>query len=102
METRSKKPKENDEMDGKISKAVCGMSDVNDDKCDDVSINSMSSGQLSTSRLGLGKALLRKRNLEIRLELEWQLKMLDLQEEVDMAELECKVMEDGSQLPVDK
>ncbi|VDO75005.1 unnamed protein product, partial [Schistosoma margrebowiei] len=39
METRSKRLKENDEMDSKISKAVCGMSDVNDDKCDDVSIN---------------------------------------------------------------
>ncbi|VDP45584.1 unnamed protein product, partial [Schistosoma margrebowiei] len=39
METRSKRLKENDEMDSKLSKAVCGMSDVNDDKCDDVSIN---------------------------------------------------------------
>ncbi|VDP62908.1 unnamed protein product [Schistosoma curassoni] len=63
METRSKRPKENDEMDGKISKAVSGMSDVNDDKCDDVSINSMYSGQLTTSRLRLGKALLRKKYL---------------------------------------
>ncbi|VDP46373.1 unnamed protein product [Schistosoma curassoni] len=35
METRRKRPKENDEMDGKISKAVCGMSD-DDDDVDDV------------------------------------------------------------------
>ncbi|CAH8623863.1 unnamed protein product, partial [Schistosoma bovis] len=102
METRSKRLKENDEMDGKTSKAVCGMSDVNDDKCDDVSLNSMSSSQLSTSRLKLDKALLRKRNLEKRLELERQLKMLDLQEEVDIAELECKAIEDDERLPVDK
>ncbi|CAH8428835.1 unnamed protein product [Schistosoma haematobium] len=102
METRSKRLKENDEMDGKIPKAVCGMSDVNDDKCDDVSLNSMSSSQLSASRLKLDKALLRKRNLEKRLELERQLKMLDLQEEVDIAELECKAIEDDGRLPVDK
>ncbi|KAH9585976.1 hypothetical protein MS3_00007053 [Schistosoma haematobium] len=102
METRSKRLKENDEMDGKISKAVCGMSDVNDDKCDNVSINSMSSSQLSTSRLKLDKALLKKRNLEKRLELERQLKMLDLQEEVDIAELEYKAIEDDERLPVDK
>ncbi|CAH8607264.1 unnamed protein product [Schistosoma guineensis] len=102
METRSRRLKENDEMDGKTSKAVCGMSDVNDDKCDDVSLNSMSSNQLSTSRLKLDKALLRKRNLEKRLELERQLKMLDLQEEVDIAELECKAIEDDERLPVDK
>ncbi|VDP48322.1 unnamed protein product [Schistosoma curassoni] len=101
METRSKRLKENDEMDGKISKAVCGMSDVNDDKCD-VSINSMSSSQLSTSRLKLDKALLRRRNLEKRRELERKLKMLDLQEEVDIAELECKAIEDDERLPVDK
>ncbi|CAH8599139.1 unnamed protein product [Schistosoma guineensis] len=102
METRSRRLKENDEMDGKTSKAVCGMSDVNDDKRDDVSLNSMSSSQLSTSRLKLDKALLRKRNLEKRLELERQLKMLDLQEEVDIAELECKAIEDDERLPVDK
>ncbi|CAH8572859.1 unnamed protein product [Schistosoma guineensis] len=102
METRSKRLKENDEMDGNISKAVCGMSDVIDDKCDDVSLNSMSSSQLSTSRLKLDKALLRKRNLEKRLELERQLKMLNLQEEVDIAELECKAIEDDGRLPVDK
>ncbi|VDO90969.1 unnamed protein product [Schistosoma curassoni] len=65
METRSKRPRENDELDGKISRAACGMYDVNDDKCD-VSINSMSSSQLSTSRLKLGKALLREKNLEKR------------------------------------
>ncbi|VDP46235.1 unnamed protein product [Schistosoma margrebowiei] len=91
METRSKRLKENDEMD-----------DVNDDKCDDVSINSMSSSQLSTSRLKLDKALLKKRNIEKRLELERQLKMLDLQEEVDIAELKCKAIEDDERLPVDK
>ncbi|VDO61909.1 unnamed protein product, partial [Schistosoma margrebowiei] len=102
METRSKRLKENDEMDTKISKAVCGMSDVNDDKCDDDSINSMSSSQLSNSRLKLDKVLLRKKNLEKRLELERQLKMLDLQEEVDIAELECKAVEDEERLPVDK
>ncbi|CAH8603982.1 unnamed protein product [Schistosoma curassoni] len=120
METRSKRLKENDKMDGKIPNAVCGMSDendkmdgkipnavcgmsdVNDDKCDDVSLNSMSSSQLSISRLKLDKALLRKRDLEKRLELERQLKMLDLQEEVDIAELECKAIEDDERLPVDK
>ncbi|VDP02668.1 unnamed protein product, partial [Schistosoma curassoni] len=99
METRSKRLKENDGMDGKIPNVVCGMSDVNDDKCDDVSRNSMSSSQLSTSRSKLDKALLRKRNLEKRLELERQLKMLDLQEEVDIAELECKAIEDDERLP---
>uniref|UniRef100_A0A095ASU4 Uncharacterized protein n=1 Tax=Schistosoma haematobium TaxID=6185 RepID=A0A095ASU4_SCHHA len=77
------------------------MSDVDDDKCD-VSINSMSSNQLSTSRLRLGNALLRMKNLEKRLELGRQLKMLDLQEEIDMAELECKFIEDDNQLRVDK
>ncbi|VDP47459.1 unnamed protein product [Schistosoma mattheei] len=102
METRSKRLKKNDEMDGNISKAVCGMSDVNDDKCDDVSLNSMSSSQLSTSRLKLDKALLRKRTLEKGLELERQLKMLDLQEEVDIAELEYKAIEDDERLLVDK
>ncbi|CAH8508880.1 unnamed protein product [Schistosoma rodhaini] len=102
METRSKRQKENDELDGKISRAVCGMYDVNDDKCDDISLNSISSSQLSTSRLKLDKALLRKKNLEKRLELERQLKMLDLQEEVDMAELECNVIKDDERLPVDK
>ncbi|CAH8503250.1 unnamed protein product [Schistosoma haematobium] len=89
-------------MDGKILKAVCGMSGVNDDERDDVSINSMSPGQRSTTRLKLGKALLRKKNLEKRLELERQLNMLDLQDVVDMAELECTVMEDDNQLSVDK
>ncbi|VDP33503.1 unnamed protein product [Schistosoma curassoni] len=79
-------------MDGKISKAVCGMSGVNDDKRDD----------LITTRLKLRKALLRKKNLEKRLELERQLNMLDLQEVVDMAGLECKAMEDDNQLSVDK
>ena len=64
METRSKRQRENDELDDKISRAVCGMYDVNDDKCDDISLNSMSSSQLSTSRLKLDKALLRKRKLE--------------------------------------
>ncbi|VDO90558.1 unnamed protein product [Schistosoma curassoni] len=102
METRSKRQGENDELDGKISRAVCGMYDVNDDKCDDVSINSMSSSQLSTSRLKLDKALLRKRNLEKRPELKRQLKMLNLQEEVDIAELECKAIEDDERLHVDK
>ncbi|CAH8593460.1 unnamed protein product [Schistosoma rodhaini] len=102
METRSKRQRENDELDGKISRAACGMYDVNDDKCDDVSLNSMSSSQLTTSRLKLDKALLRKRNLEKRLELERQLKMLDFQEEVDIAELECNVIKDDERLPVDK
>ncbi|CAI2732197.1 unnamed protein product [Schistosoma spindalis] len=102
METRSKKPKENDEMDGKISKAVCGMSEFIDDKRDDISVNSMSSAQFSTSRLRLDKALLKKKILEKRLELERQLKMLELQEEVDMAELECKVIENDNRLPVDR
>ncbi|VDP69436.1 unnamed protein product [Schistosoma curassoni] len=89
-------------MDSKTSKAVCGMSDVNDDKCDDVGLNSMSSSQLSISRIKLDKALLRKRNLEKRLELERQLKRLDLQEEVDIAELECNVINGDERLPVDK
>ncbi|CAH8581122.1 unnamed protein product [Schistosoma guineensis] len=97
---RSKRPKENDEVEGKIYKAVRGMSDFTDDKRDDVSINNMSSDQLSTSRLNLGKALLRKKNLQKKVELESQLKMLDLQEEVDVAELECKVIEDDKPLPV--
>ncbi|CAH8553368.1 unnamed protein product [Schistosoma turkestanicum] len=102
METRSKRLKEQDEMDGKYSKAVCGMSDVNDDKLDDISVNSKSSSQFSTSRFKLDKALIKKKNLEKRLELEKQLKMLELQEEVDMAELECKLIENDNQLSVDK
>ncbi|VDO96435.1 unnamed protein product [Schistosoma margrebowiei] len=46
METRSKRLKENDEMDSKISKAECGMSDVNDDKCDDNNNNLFSNNRL--------------------------------------------------------
>ncbi|VDP74835.1 unnamed protein product [Schistosoma curassoni] len=89
METRSKRQRENDELDGKIFRAVCGK----DDKCDNVNNNSIFSGQLSYSRLKLDWALLRKRNLEKRLKLEIQLKMLDIQEEVYIAKLECKVDE---------
>ncbi|VDP73393.1 unnamed protein product [Schistosoma mattheei] len=100
METRRKRLKENSEMDGKISKAVSGMSDVNDDKCD-VSINSISSSQLSTSRLKLDEALLKKRNLEKRLEFERQLKMLPNNLELAERKLEClrkKFVKDNSLL----
>ncbi|VDP60944.1 unnamed protein product [Schistosoma mattheei] len=73
MGTQSKRPKENDETDGKISKAACGMSGVDDNKRDDDSVNSMYSDQISTCRIKLGKTLIRK-NLEKILELEVQLK----------------------------
>ncbi|VDP22180.1 unnamed protein product, partial [Schistosoma margrebowiei] len=39
MGTQSKRPKENDEMDDKICKAVCGMSGFNDNKRDDDGVN---------------------------------------------------------------
>lgn len=101
METRSKKRMppvtEND-----VGNTGCGVLDVsNVDKVDNASAIGSCSSNSSVAKFKLDKALIKKRQIERRLDLERELKLLDMQEEIELAKLECIGCESNNEpLPI--